>query len=125
MIQKPWGNFEIIAGGNAYQVKRLTIRPGQAISLQKHEYRSEVWQVVHGQGEVQVGELFMLVDSLVDPSSGPISIGVMELHRIRNVGSVDLVVIEIQQGSVIMEDDVIRYADDYGRNTIRLDAGRS
>ena len=120
MIQKPWGSFEIIAGGDAYQVKRLTIRPGQSISLQRHEYRSEVWQVVHGQGEVQVGELFMLVDL----SSGPINICVMRLHRIRNVGSVDLIVIEIQQGLVIVEEDVIRYADDYGRNTVRLDAER-
>lgn len=111
MHTRPWGYFEVLAHGNQYQVKRLVIKPGQSISLQRHHYRSETWKIVEGEAWVRVCRRQFDANQ----HSEPIRIDALQLHRVTNRGCDDLVIIEIQEGEVIAEDDTVRYEDDYGR----------
>ena len=107
---RPWGTFKTVDRGDRFQVKRITVRPGGKLSLQKHFHRAEHWVVVQGTALVQRGQEAMLV---AENQSVYIPIG-ME-HRLENPGKVPLHLIEVQSGSYLGEDDIIRLADGYGR----------
>jgi mannose-6-phosphate isomerase len=107
---RPWGTFEVIAGGAGYQVKRLTVLPGQRLSYQRHEQRSERWLFVGGAGVVTLdgSTREMAVGTAVDVPVGT-------AHRIECTSDEPLVIIEVQLGTYLGEDDIERLADDYGR----------
>ncbi|ALS59552.1 mannose-1-phosphate guanylyltransferase/mannose-6-phosphate isomerase [Pandoraea norimbergensis] len=109
-VARPWGWYDALEAGERFQVKRIGVRPGAALSLQKHHHRAEHWIVVKGVAEVTRGnETFLLSEN----QSTYIPIG--EVHRLRNPGKVELEIIEIQSGSYLGEDDIIRLEDTYGR----------
>ena len=107
---RPWGYFESIAFGNRFQVKRIVVHPGAALSLQSHFHRSEHWIVVQGTARVTVDETVQL---LTENQSIYIPLG--SVHRLENPGKVPMVLIEVQTGSYLGEDDIIRYEDVYAR----------
>jgi mannose-1-phosphate guanylyltransferase / mannose-6-phosphate isomerase len=109
-VARPWGWYDSIDMGERFQVKRIGVKPGAALSLQKHHHRAEHWVVVRGTAEVTRGEeTFMLCEN----QSTYIPIG--EIHRLKNPGVVELEMIEIQSGSYLGEDDIVRFEDVYGR----------
>jgi mannose-1-phosphate guanylyltransferase/mannose-6-phosphate isomerase len=107
---RPWGNFESLVKGARFQVKRIVVKPGAALSLQSHHHRAEHWIVVEGTARVTVDETVTL---LSENQSVYIPLGAV--HRLENPGKVDLVLIEVQTGSYLGEDDIIRYEDVYAR----------
>jgi len=109
-VSRPWGWFDSVDKGERFQVKRICVKPGAALSLQKHHHRAEHWIVVSGLAEVTRGsELFLLFEN----ESTYIPVG--EVHRLRNPGTVDLEMIEVQSGDYLGEDDIVRLEDTYGR----------
>lgn len=108
---RPWGWFESLVIGNRFQVKRIVVHPGAALSLQSHHHRSEHWIVVQGTAKVTVNEEVSLV---AENQSVYIPLGAV--HRMENPGKVDMVLIEVQTGSYLGEDDIIRYEDVYARS---------
>ncbi len=106
----PWGSWRVIFRGNDFQVKRLSISPGRRFSLQYHRYRSEHWVVVSGTGKATLGNQSKIVSS-----GRQLFVPVRAKHRLQNTGRVPLVVIEVQQGSYLGEDDIVRLQDDYHR----------
>lgn len=109
-MHRPWGSFESIDVGERYQVKRLTVKPGEALSLQMHHHRAEHWIVVSGTARVTNGdEVFLLSEN----QSAYIPIGVA--HRLENPGSIPLEIVEVQSGSYLGEDDIVRFQDIYNR----------
>ena len=108
--KRPWGKREIFLEESDYKVKRITVFPGHRLSYQKHAQRKEHWMFVAGEGKVTLESEVVAVskNSIID-----IEIGMA--HRVENVGSVDLVFIELQMGSYLGEDDIERLEDDYGR----------
>ena len=109
-VHRPWGAFEGLDRGDRYQVKRITVSPGSQLSLQMHHHRSEHWVVVKGSAKVTRGEETFL---LTENQSTYIPIGVH--HRLENVGKIELEIVEVQSGSYLGEDDIIRLEDTYGR----------
>lgn len=109
-VYRPWGHYEGIDSGNRYNVKRIVVYPGQTLSLQKHHHRAEHWVIVKGTAVVTKGTEEIL---LSEDQSIYIPLG--SLHRLHNPGKVDLELIEIQTGSYLGEDDIVRYDDVYGR----------
>ncbi len=109
-VFRPWGNYEQIDAGPRYQVKRITVYPGQALSLQKHFHRAEHWVVVTGTAKVTRGEEEIL---LTEDQSVYVPLG--QVHRLENVGRLNLELIEVQTGSYLGEDDIVRLDDVYGR----------
>ena len=109
-VYRPWGSYQTIDIGPRFQVKRITVKPGAKLSLQKHYHRAEHWVVVHGTALVQRGEERMLVR---ENESVYIPIG-ME-HRLENPGRTALEIIEVQLGSYLGEDDIVRADDVYNR----------
>lgn len=107
---RPWGWFESLVSGSRFQVKRITVHPGAALSLQSHHHRSEHWIVVEGTAKVTIGEEVKLVS---ENQSVYIPLGAT--HRMENPGKVPMVLIEVQTGSYLGEDDIIRYEDVYAR----------
>ena len=108
--ERPWGTWEIIAVGSNYAAKRIVVRPGQRLSLQRHVFRAEHWVVVGGLAQVTLGT------ELLPLSPGEhVAIARGDAHRIENVGIDDLVLIEVQHGNRLDEDDIERLQDDYGR----------
>lgn len=107
---RPWGHFETLALADRFQVKRIVVKPGAALSLQSHHHRAEHWIVVQGTAKVTVDEEVKLV---TENQSVYIPLGAV--HRMENPGKVDMVLIEIQTGSYLGEDDIIRYEDVYAR----------
>jgi mannose-1-phosphate guanylyltransferase/mannose-1-phosphate guanylyltransferase/mannose-6-phosphate isomerase len=99
-----------VTEGERFQVKRITVSPGQKLSLQKHFHRSEHWVVVNGTAEVQVGDQTRL---LAENESIYIPLGAV--HRLSNPGKVPLNLIEVQSGPYLGEDDIVRFEDDYAR----------
>ena len=107
---RPWGSFETLALADRFQVKRILVKPGAALSLQSHHHRSEHWIVVHGTAKVTVDDVVKLVS---ENESVYIPLGAK--HRMENPGKVPMVLIEVQTGSYLGEDDIIRYEDIYAR----------
>lgn len=107
---RPWGWFESLAIGKRFQVKRIYVHPGAALSLQSHHHRSEHWIVVEGTAQVTIGDDVQLV---TENQSVYIPLGIK--HRMENPGKVPMVLIEVQTGSYLGEDDIVRYEDIYAR----------
>lgn len=107
---RPWGHFESLAIGTRFQVKRIVVKPGAALSLQSHHHRSEHWIVVEGTATVTIDDTVKLVS---ENQSVYIPLGAV--HRMENPGKVPLTLIEVQTGSYLGEDDIIRYEDIYAR----------
>lgn len=109
-VYRPWGKYDSVDAGPRYQVKRITVKPGAKLSVQMHHHRAEHWIVVSGTAKVTRGEKTFLV---TENQSTYISIG--EHHALENPGKVDLELIEVQSGSYLGEDDIVRFEDLYGR----------
>jgi mannose-1-phosphate guanylyltransferase / mannose-6-phosphate isomerase len=109
-VHRPWGWYDSIDQGPRDQVKRIMVKPGASLSLQMHHHRAEHWIVVTGTAEVTVGDKVIL---LAENQSTYIPLG--EKHRLRNPGKVPLELIEVQSGSYLGEDDIVRFEDTYGR----------
>ena len=107
---RPWGWYESLVVGSRFQVKRITVHPGAALSLQSHHHRSEHWIVVEGTAKVTIDDTVRLV---TENQSVYIPLGA--IHRMENPGKVPMVLIEVQTGSYLGEDDIIRYEDIYSR----------
>ncbi|MBV0911126.1 mannose-1-phosphate guanylyltransferase/mannose-6-phosphate isomerase [Anianabacter salinae] len=108
---RPWGWFDVLALGERFQVKRIVVKPGAKLSLQSHVHRSEHWIVVSGTARVTVGDTVSLVS---ETESVHVPLGAV--HRLENPGRVPMVLIEVQTGTYLGEDDIVRYDDDYRRS---------
>jgi mannose-1-phosphate guanylyltransferase/mannose-6-phosphate isomerase len=109
-VHRPWGWYDSIDEGGRFKVKRIQVKPGASLSLQKHHHRAEHWIVVKGTAEITNGEKVLL---LTENQSTYIPLG--EVHRLANPGSIPLEIIEVQSGSYLGEDDIVRFEDTYGR----------
>ncbi|WP_411849816.1 mannose-1-phosphate guanylyltransferase/mannose-6-phosphate isomerase [Stenotrophomonas sp. LGBM10] len=109
-VYRPWGAYDSIDNGARFQVKRITVKPGATLSLQMHHHRAEHWIVVSGTAEVTRGDDVIL---LTENQSTYIPLGVT--HRLKNPGKLPLELIEVQSGSYLGEDDIVRFEDQYGR----------
>ena len=110
IVHRPWGTYETLIDDNGYKIKRIVVRPGKRLSLQKHFHRNEHWIVVSGTAEVQVGQKVYLVRQ---NESTYIKMG--EVHRLSNPGKIPVVLIEAQVGEYTDEDDIVRIEDDFKR----------
>jgi mannose-6-phosphate isomerase len=108
--RRPWGTFTVLDEGNNFKVKRIEVLPGKRLSYQKHAQRAEHWFVVQGTARVTLddSEITVLAGEAID-------IAVGAAHRVENPGEELLVFIEVQQGSYLGEDDIVRLQDDFGR----------
>lgn len=109
-MYRPWGSYTKLAEGEGYKVKRITVNPGQKLSLQKHYHRSEHWTVISGTGKCTLDDKTVIFR---ENESTYIPIGAK--HRLENPGKIPLVIIEVQNGKYLGEDDIVRYDDVYGR----------
>jgi mannose-1-phosphate guanylyltransferase/mannose-1-phosphate guanylyltransferase/mannose-6-phosphate isomerase len=109
-VYRPWGWYEGIDDGERFQVKRIMVKPGEKLSLQMHHHRAEHWIVVSGTARVTCGESEIL---LTENQSTYIPLGTS--HRLENPGKIDLHMIEVQSGSYLGEDDIVRFEDIYQR----------
>ena len=107
---RPWGGYSSVVSGERFQVKRLFVKPGKKLSLQKHHHRAEHWVVVSGTAEVTIdGTVSMLTENQ------SIYLPLGSIHRLANPGKILLELIEVQTGSYLGEDDIIRIEDEFGR----------
>jgi mannose-1-phosphate guanylyltransferase/mannose-6-phosphate isomerase len=109
-VFRPWGSYDSLENGQRFQVKRLSVKPGAELSLQLHHHRAEHWVVVSGTARITRGEEVFLLE---ENQSTYIPVGVK--HRIENPGKIPLQIIEVQSGSYLGEDDIVRFEDRYGR----------
>jgi mannose-1-phosphate guanylyltransferase/mannose-6-phosphate isomerase len=109
-VYRPWGSYENMDSGDRFTVKHITVKPGASLSLQMHHHRAEHWVVVRGTAKVTCGEKQFIV---AENESTYIPLGIK--HRLENPGSIDLELIEVQSGSYLGEDDIVRFDDKYGR----------
>lgn len=109
-VHRPWGWYDSIDSGERFQVKRIMVKPGASLSLQMHHHRAEHWIVVSGTAEIVNGDKTIL---LTENQSTYIPLG--QTHRLANPGKVPLEIIEVQSGSYLGEDDIVRFEDTYGR----------
>jgi len=109
-VHRPWGSFSVLEDAEDCKVKRLVVKPGQVLSLQKHQRRSEHWTVIQGEAKVRLGDKEF---NLKANESTFIPAGTR--HRLENPGTEDIHLIEVQTGSYFGEDDIVRYEDIYGR----------
>ena len=109
-VHRPWGWYDSVDSGDRFQVKRIVVRPGATLSLQMHHHRAEHWVVVRGTARVTRGDEVIL---LGENESTYIPLGVK--HRLENPGQIPLEIIEVQSGSYLGEDDIVRFEDNYGR----------
>lgn len=110
-VHRPWGWYDSIDMGDRFQVKRILVKPGASLSLQMHHHRAEHWIVVSGTAEVTNGDQVMV---LTENQSTYIPVGTV--HRLANPGKLPLEIIEVQSGSYLGEDDIVRFEDTYGRS---------
>lgn len=110
-VHRPWGWYDSIDEGDRFKVKRIQVKPGASLSLQKHHHRAEHWIVVKGTAEITNGDKVLM---LTENQSTYIQLG--EVHRLANPGSIPLEIIEVQSGSYLGEDDIVRFEDTYGRS---------
>ena len=108
--RRPWGTFTVLDEGNNFKVKRIEVLPGKRLSYQKHSQRAEHWVVVQGTAKVTLDD-----HQLVVASGEAIDIAIGSAHRVENPGTDTLVFIEVQRGSYLGEDDIVRLQDDFGR----------
>ena len=109
-VHRPWGTYTVLEEGTNFKMKRIVVKPGASLSLQMHYHRSEHWIVVDGMAKVVNGDQDLLIatnESTYIPAG--------HKHRLENPGKVDLVMIEVQSGSYLGEDDIVRFEDNYGR----------
>ena len=107
---RPWGSFEILHEEDNLKVKRIIVKPGKRLSLQSHKQRSENWVIIRGEAVVTLDE-----DEIPRSANQAIYIPAGAKHRIANAGEDDVVFIEVQTGTYLGEDDIIRYEDDFNR----------
>lgn len=110
-VHRPWGSYDSIDNGDRFQVKRIEVKPGASLSLQMHHHRAEHWIVVTGTALVQRGE-----DEILLTENQSIYIPLGEKHRLTNPGKLPLQLIEVQSGSYLGEDDIVRFEDKFGRS---------
>jgi len=110
ICERPWGFYETLMLADRFQVKRIVVKPGGVLSLQSHVHRAEHWIVVAGCARVTVDETVKLVS---ENQSVYVPLGA--IHRMENPGKTDMTLIEVQSGTYLGEDDIIRYEDKYGR----------
>jgi mannose-1-phosphate guanylyltransferase/mannose-6-phosphate isomerase len=109
-VHRPWGSYTVLEETEIYKIKRVSVKPGQRLSLQLHHHRSEHWVVVSGTAEVELnGETRLLRQG----ESTFVRSGMR--HRLKNPGIIPLEVIEVQLGEYLEEDDIVRFDDEYGR----------
>ncbi len=111
-VHRPWGWYDSIDEAERFKVKRIMVNPGASLSLQKHHHRAEHWIVVKGTAEITNGDKVLL---LTENQSTYIPLG--EVHRLANPGTLPLEIIEVQSGSYLGEDDIVRFEDTYGRSS--------
>ncbi|EBD3071949.1 cupin domain-containing protein, partial [Salmonella enterica] len=110
-VYRPWGKYDSIDFGERYQVKRITVKPGEGISEQQHYHRAEHWIIVAGTAKITIkGEVKILTEN----ESVYIPVGVK--HCLENPGKIALELIEVRSGAYLGEDDIVRFSDKYGRN---------
>jgi len=109
-VHRPWGWYDSVDEAGRFKVKRIQVKPGASLSLQKHHHRAEHWVVVNGTAEITCGDKRLL---LTENQSTYIPLG--EVHRLANPGTIPLEIIEVQSGSYLGEDDIVRFEDTYGR----------
>ncbi|MGH7999700.1 MAG: phosphomannose isomerase type II C-terminal cupin domain [Brasilonema sp.] len=107
---RPWGSFTVLEEGRGYKIKRIEVKPGHRLSLQMHHHRSEHWIVVCGTAKVVCGEQEIFLSN-----NQSTYVPQCTAHRLENPGVIPLVLIEVQNGEYLGEDDIIRYQDDYAR----------
>lgn len=108
--RRPWGTFTVLDEGDGFKVKRIEVIPGKRLSYQKHAQRAEHWFVIEGTAKVTLdgGEIIVEAGQAIDIPTGA-------AHRVENPGETNLVFIEVQRGSYLGEDDIVRLEDDFGR----------
>jgi mannose-1-phosphate guanylyltransferase len=111
-VSRPWGTYTVLEEGEHYKIKRIEVKPGASLSLQMHHHRSEHWVVVSGMAKVVNGERGEFMVHTNESTYIPAG----HKHRLENPGVIDLVMIEVQSGEYLGEDDIVRFADNYGRN---------
>jgi mannose-1-phosphate guanylyltransferase/mannose-6-phosphate isomerase len=109
-VFRPWGSYDSVDRGGRFQVKRITVTPGAKLSLQMHHHRAEHWVVVSGTARVRVGE----TESMITENQS-VYIPIGAVHSLENPGKTPLEIIEVQSGSYLGEDDIVRFEDRYGR----------
>jgi mannose-1-phosphate guanylyltransferase/mannose-6-phosphate isomerase len=110
-VHRPWGWYDSVDSGERFQVKRIVVKPGATLSLQMHHHRAEHWIIVKGTARITRGkDVFLLSEN----QSTYIPLGTT--HRLENPGKFPLEMIEVQSGSYLGEDDIVRFEDTYGRN---------
>ncbi|WP_404788603.1 phosphomannose isomerase type II C-terminal cupin domain [Altericista sp. CCNU0014] len=107
---RPWGSFTILEEGVGYKIKRIEVKPGHRLSLQMHHHRSEHWIVISGIAKVTRDE-----DVIMLSTNESTYVHRFAAHRLENPGKVPLVIIEVQNGEYLGEDDIVRFDDDYSR----------
>jgi len=107
---RPWGSFTTLEEGKGYKIKRIEVNPGHRLSLQMHHHRSEHWIVLSGTAKITCGE----VEELLEANQSTY-VPQCTVHRLENPGVIKLVIIEVQNGEYLGEDDIIRFQDDYAR----------
>ena len=109
--ERPWGSYQVLADEPDHKVKRITVKPGERLSLQRHQCRAEHWFVVSGSGRVTLDA------EQIDLNAGEaVDIPYQTKHRIENIGAETRVFVEVQTGDYFGEDDIERFEDDYGRS---------
>ena len=108
---RPWGSFTVLEEGRGYKIKRIEVKPGHRLSLQMHHHRSEHWIVVSGTAKVTCGDQETLLSTNQSTYVPPCT-----SHRLENSGVIPLILIEVQNGEYLGEDDIIRFQDDYSRS---------
>lgn len=108
---RPWGSYTVLEEGRGYKIKRIEVKPGHRLSLQMHHHRSEHWIVVSGTAKVTCGDTIEILGS-----NQSTYVPQCTAHRLENPGVINLVIIEVQNGEYLGEDDIIRFQDDYSRS---------
>jgi mannose-1-phosphate guanylyltransferase/mannose-6-phosphate isomerase len=111
-VARPWGWYDSVDEGDRFKVKRIQVKPGASLSLQMHHHRAEHWIVVKGTAQITNGDKVIV---LTENQSTYIPQG--QVHRLANPGTTPLEIIEVQSGSYLGEDDIVRYEDNYGRTS--------
>jgi mannose-1-phosphate guanylyltransferase/mannose-6-phosphate isomerase len=109
-VNRPWGWYDSIDEGGRFKVKRIQVKPKASLSLQMHHHRAEHWIVVQGTAEITNGKQTLIL------SENQSTYITWEVHRLANPGSIPLEIIEVQSGSYLGEDDIVRFEDSYGRS---------